>query len=43
MNILASIKHFVQLHFGDFFSSIEVFYFKNIPTLTHGIIKLGYR
>jgi len=26
MSILASIEYFVQLHFGDFFSSIEAFY-----------------
>jgi hypothetical protein len=30
MNILASIEHFVQLRFGDFFSSIEAFYLKDI-------------
>lgn len=28
MSILASIEYFVQLHFGDFFSSIEAFYLK---------------
>ena len=42
MNILASIEHFVQLRFGDFFSSIEAFYLKDILILIQGILELGH-
>jgi len=42
MNILASIKHFVQLHFGDFFSSIEAFYLKDILIFVQGILEPGH-
>ncbi len=42
MNILASIEHFVQLYFGDFFSSIEAFYLKDILILIQGILELGH-
>ncbi len=43
MSILASIEHFVQQHFGDFFSSIEAFYLKNILILIQGILEPGHR
>ena len=42
MSILASIEHFVQQHFGDFFSSIEAFYLKNILILIQGILEPGH-
>ena len=42
MNVLASIEHFAQLHFGDSFSSIEAFYLKNILILIQGILELGH-
>ena len=42
MSILASIEYFVQLHFGDFFSSIEAFYLKNILILIQGILEPGH-
>jgi len=43
MNIPASIEHFVQLRFGDFFSSIEAFYLKDILILIQGMLELGHR
>ncbi len=42
MSILASIEYFVQLHFGDFFSSIEAFYLKDILILIQGILEPGH-